>query len=144
MNIVPARAAVTDGSLEIVAGSLHAFVSGNVGFRPNGLRALSLGIRPEQFEDRPVAVGSGGLDGIVRIVEPLGSDLFVTIELEGGDRVTARLRPDAQTRVGEYIGLGASLRGAHLFDSETENRVWTIEGGVENHYFSLEASSYAS
>jgi multiple sugar transport system ATP-binding protein len=144
MNLLPAKAWMIDGSLDIEVGSFRKTVSGNTGFRPSDFGDLSLGIRPEQFESQPRPVGSGGLDGVVRIVEPLGSDLFATIELERGVRVTARLRPDVQIRVGEHIGLGVPFHGTHLFDASSENRIWTTEGPTENTYLSPEVNSHAS
>ena len=74
-----------------------------------------LGIRPEHFDPAVRPAGGGGLDGVVRVVEPLGSDLFVTVEIGEGTRATARLRPEAAVRIGDRIGLTISLAGAHLF-----------------------------
>ena len=74
-----------------------------------------LGIRPEHFDPAVGPAGGGGLDGVVRVVEPLGSDLFVTVDIGEGTRATARLRPEAVVRIGDRIGLTTSLAGAHLF-----------------------------
>ena len=82
-----------------------------------------LGVRPEQFDPRPGPPGAGGLDGVVRVVEPLGSDQFVTIDIGEGTRITARLRPEAVVRIGDRIGLTTLLHGAHLFEPSDGTRL---------------------
>jgi multiple sugar transport system ATP-binding protein len=129
MNLLPATVAQVGGELEIAFGSFRQRSSANASFlgRNGGAPQVTFGIRPEQFLPEPGPAGTGGLDGVVRIVEPLGSDQFVTIECDAETRVTARLRPDISIRIGDHLGLFTTLHGTHLFDRETEDRLTTIE-----------------
>jgi multiple sugar transport system ATP-binding protein len=124
MNLIPATLHMEAGQSVVASGSWRTTLN----CAPTelaGVSAVSLGIRPEQFAGQPQPSGSGGLDGVVKVVEPLGSDQFVTVELDSGVRVTARLQPDIVVRVGDRLGFGVPLNGAHLFDAKTEQRLWT-------------------
>jgi multiple sugar transport system ATP-binding protein len=79
--------------------------------------AVVLGIRPEQFERTPAAKEApGALTDTVTLVEPLGSDPFVTVDCND-KAVTARLNPDVQAAIGDALSLRPTLGAAHLFDS---------------------------
>jgi multiple sugar transport system ATP-binding protein len=82
-----------------------------------------LGIRPEQFERRPAGKAkSGTFTGAVTLVEPLGSDLYVTIDC-GGKAVTARLDPEVNVALGEPLSLRPALQAPHLFDGSDGRRI---------------------
>ena len=95
-----------------------------------------LGLRAEHVEPRLVSNGAhAGEDhrfsGRVRVVEPLGSDQFVTIDLDGlgsgANRLTARLSPDQAVRVGDQIAMRSTLAGAHVFAPTSGRRLLTFE-----------------
>jgi len=77
---------------------------------------VTLGIRPEQFERVPAATPEGGISGEVSLVEPHGSDLFVTVATGCGP-VTARLDPGHAVRPGEVLHLAPQLARVHLFEA---------------------------
>ena len=79
---------------------------------------VSLGIRPEDM--RLGESGTGGLPGLVRFLEPIGSDLFVTVDV-GPHSVQVRLPPKTQVSIGENIRVEFDLSKAHLFDRHEEN-----------------------
>lgn len=79
-------------------------------------RPAILGIRPEHFQ--PAGRGSDRIEGIVQIVEPLGSDTLLHIETKGGS-LTARLPPETRPSVGERFEVGVDTAKPHLFDAET-------------------------
>jgi len=81
-----------------------------------------LGIRPEQFQRTPSSRGEPSFRGEVVLVEPLGSDLFVTIATTGG-QVTARLDPATSATVGDQLCLVPILETCHLFDPATQHRL---------------------
>ena len=83
-------------------------------------REVAFGLRPEHIRaaraDEP---GSFRVDGVVQLVEPLGSDTLALIRLgvnsEGGE-MTGRFAPDAGLRVGQSLLVGLALDYFHLFD----------------------------
>jgi len=91
----------------------------------HGPGPVVLGVRPEQFERSPAASPRGGISGEVTLVEPHGSDLFVTVAAECGP-VTARLDPAHQVRPGEALHLTPRLAGVHLFDAATGARLAAV------------------
>ena len=59
---------------------------------------VKLGLRPEHIRiGQPGA--DGGIPGIVRFLEPVGSDLYLTVEA-GGTTVQVRTDPDARVQPG--------------------------------------------
>ena len=95
--------------------------AGNIGAKTEG--SVVLGVRPEQFERVPRAARApGDLAGEVSLVEPHGSDLFVTLNCNGLD-VTARLDPSVRVAVGEPLTVTPILDQAHYFSGETGLRL---------------------
>ncbi len=70
----------------------------------------ALGLRPEA-----VTVGSGPLDGVVCAAEPTGHETIVTVEIEGGHRLTARAPASLPLRTGETVRIGLDGAAAHVF-----------------------------
>lgn len=81
-------------------------------------RKVMLGVRPEH-----ISLGGGGgatIKAKVRIVEPMGSELYVYFGVgEGGREYIARIQPDAHIVVGSSIELAINIDKAHLFDGTT-------------------------
>jgi len=87
-------------------------------------RETLLGVRPESV----VVRGDGGTDAPPRdaswipasvyIQEPLGSDLFLTLEV-GDSHVRARTSPDLAVRAGDRVAIAFDPAKLHLFDAET-------------------------
>lgn len=81
--------------------------------------ALVVGIRPEAFHvvERP---GFGSLTGSVRLLEHMGSDLYVHVDVPGcGEPLIARLLAERapQIAVGQTLSLGVQPDRILLFDS---------------------------
>ena len=89
-------------------------------------RKVIFGIRPEAVNDRESvdrnAKSVATFDGQVEIVEPAGSDTFVVTHIAGKE-VTARMRADADVRVGESHAFAFNLDKAVLFDPATTRRI---------------------
>jgi multiple sugar transport system ATP-binding protein len=108
------RAVARDGQLVDVAGAtlgLETPLSSGTPF--------ILGVRPEAFY---VAEGrlSGSLGGRVRLVEHMGSDIFLHLDRPGGDHaLVARLPADDSTqfRAGQTVHLGFDADRALLFNA---------------------------
>ncbi|MBM3650153.1 MAG: sn-glycerol-3-phosphate ABC transporter ATP-binding protein UgpC [Alphaproteobacteria bacterium] len=82
---------------------------------------LLLGVRPEhllwhQGEAAPLLAGRAS------VVEPLGSDTMVSLDV-AGTPVIARLPPRLVRRAGEAVRLSADLSNLHLFDKATGRRL---------------------
>ncbi len=98
-----------------------------------------VGIRPEDFEDAAVATevpADRRMKATVRLVEALGSELMVHIELDGARRVNsgdpdapeellgsgvanavARFSPRSHVRLGEEIEVSVAAENLHFFDA---------------------------
>jgi multiple sugar transport system ATP-binding protein len=79
-------------------------------------RSVTFGVRPED-----IALAAPGdpaaVPAQVYIHEPLGSDLFLTLDI-GGQHVKARVNPDLEVNVGETVRITFDERRLHLFDDE--------------------------
>ena len=117
MNFVRAR---RDGdALVMVDGSRLPLASLE---RPvDGIGAeVIVGIRPEHFAatDNPTA----SLTGAVSLVEPLGADTLVQLDVEG-TTVTARVTPHFRPKVGERLSIRFDPARVHLFDPVSERAI---------------------
>jgi multiple sugar transport system ATP-binding protein len=84
---------------------------------PRNAKVL-VGIRPERLE---VVNGNGAsstVSGTVDVVEPLGSDQHVMVNVDG-ETITARLPREVKVGVAEALTLSADGDHVHLFDPET-------------------------
>ena len=78
-----------------------------------------LGVRPDDLivADRP---GAGlVLDGRVSVVEPLGPESLVYVDVAGRELI-AKSPGRQPPAVGNPVRITAALEEIHLFDSETE------------------------
>ncbi len=82
----------------------------------NASAEVQLGVRPEDIEVLPSESPTAQANVVVR--EPLGSDLFLTLELEG---VTfkARTHPDAHMDRGDSVPIRFKSTKVHLFSRTT-------------------------
>jgi multiple sugar transport system ATP-binding protein len=125
MNFLPVETVESEDSLRVVAEGLF-----DLELPPNHSRALSeadtdsvtFGIRPEDLHDASEASAPSGetFEAEVGVVEPLGSDKFLTLTPPNGDtEFTARVVPESDAVVGESITLAPNLQKVHLFDNAT-------------------------
>jgi multiple sugar transport system ATP-binding protein len=61
-------------------------------------------------------------DATVEIIEPAGSDTYVVVRVAGKE-VTARMRADADVRLGQPHTFAFNLDKAVLFDPTTSRRI---------------------
>jgi len=81
---------------------------------------LVLGIRPEDLRPAaPTDPADGVIEGSITVVEPLGSDQFLEVDL-GGVPLIARVDPRLRVRAHERIRLAPSSGKIHLFDPDSE------------------------
>jgi multiple sugar transport system ATP-binding protein len=86
-------------------------------------RGVILGVRPESIVVRGNGVnqpprGATWMPAQVYIQEPLGSDLFLTLDI-GDAKVKARTNPDLVVRAGDQVEVAFDPAKLHLFDAES-------------------------
>ena len=140
MNLLRGRLVSDGDQTHVELGSSRLHVPADLlrqrpalGALPNG--EVVVGIRPEAL--RPVTDSTPALEGPVVLVESLGSDLLVHVDidapavvaLEPGDvngampnlaRLTARVEPSVRTSTDEQIRLAVEPERLHFFDPRPE------------------------
>lgn len=130
MNVVPAKVVVEKGR-PMAHVTLHDGKIASLPFSQDNMAAwngrdIMLGIRPETITDEDASdrksKNIAPLMNKIVVTEPAGSDTFVTMTLGGRD-VIARMRSDANMRVGEDFQFAVNMEKAVAFDPETEKRI---------------------
>jgi ABC-type sugar transport system ATPase subunit len=80
---------------------------------------VKLGLRPEHLRIAPPGQG-GGIPGRVRFLEPVGSDLYLTVEA-GGTTVQVRTDPDAAVQPDDNVTLQFDAGRVHMFGADGHN-----------------------
>jgi multiple sugar transport system ATP-binding protein len=121
MNTVRAQLAVEgDALVAVLGGSVRLPLQGQPEtVRPHVGREVFLGIRPECITDR---AGGGRIDGEVELSEPTGAETMLLLRV-AGERLRARVAPDARLAVGQKTSFAVDTRTACLFDPETERLI---------------------
>jgi ABC-type sugar transport system ATPase subunit len=83
-----------------------------------GADAVRLGVRPEHLRLRPA--GEDGIPGRVQLLEPVGSDLYLTVEA-AGTTLQVRTDPDSPVSPGDNLTLTFDPARSHLFASDGTN-----------------------
>jgi ABC-type sugar transport system ATPase subunit len=83
--------------------------------------AATLGARPEDLQ---LAAGpEATFSATVRVVEPIGSELYLHLETPAGARVVTRVAADTQVGVDERVGVAIPPAKVHLFRDDTGARI---------------------
>jgi multiple sugar transport system ATP-binding protein len=84
-------------------------------------KPIIFGIRPEDMHANidQKAVEGKSLSAKVEVVEPMGSETYLHLALQG-QMMTARVRPDVDPKVETIHILDVAMDKAHFFDKETE------------------------
>jgi ABC-type sugar transport system ATPase subunit len=81
-------------------------------------RAVSIGVRPEHL-----VLGSGNLHGVVEVVESLGHERHVFVDV-GGNRVICRQSAeDPAPAQGDRVDIAVQPEHVHLFDTDSTERI---------------------
>ncbi|MEN3147606.1 ABC transporter ATP-binding protein [Neorhizobium sp. IRAMC:178] len=92
---------------------------------PDG-KDVILGLRPETITDAglvdPQARATARIEAEVTMIEPTGSDTFVTGKLDGAT-FTARTRSDVHVELGQKFPFAFNLDKAVVFDPQTTSRI---------------------
>jgi ABC-type sugar transport system ATPase subunit len=79
---------------------------------------VRLGVRPEHLRLAPA--GDSGIPGRVKVLEPVGSDLFVAVEA-GGTIMQVRTDPESPVTEGDTLTLVFDPSRGHLFGADGSN-----------------------
>ncbi|MEZ4732497.1 MAG: ABC transporter ATP-binding protein [Caldilineaceae bacterium] len=81
-----------------------------------GPRKITLGARPEAIGISHD--GAGGIEGTVYVEEPLGSDIFLTVNVAGVN-VIVRTTPEFHATIGDQVQLHLNPAKIYFFDAES-------------------------
>ena len=110
--------------LEVYNHPANRFVASFIGTPPMNLLppgtldlGRTVGIRPEHVRVEPLVEGQAGLSGTVDLVEPLGAETIVHVQLDVPKvPVIARLSGDATWKHGDRVRIVADLTHAVFFE----------------------------
>jgi multiple sugar transport system ATP-binding protein len=130
MNIIPATAKANGKAVQVIieraeGEPLVLYDANGISGMTNGEeRDIMIGLRPENITNPSTASGSDVQVASCKIdvVEPTGSDTFVTTYL-GGKEVTARLNAETQILPGERMDIAFDLSKASYFVPDTGERL---------------------
>ena len=125
MNLLQVALTSVDGSpaLQVAGSAITArgrFAAALAGL-PGDAHEVILGVRPEEVTIH-TEPGPGRIEGEVFVVEDLGNERLVTLDL-GGQFVVARMPADYPAEMGERRWFGFSPERAHLFDPASQRRL---------------------
>jgi multiple sugar transport system ATP-binding protein len=125
MNLLDVRASSAGGSPALTIASAAIPATGSLAQRLTRLAsqdgAVILGLRPEEVALRR-APGDGGIPGEVFVVEDLGNERLITLDV-GGQYVVARTPSDFPAEMGERLWFAFDPSRAHLFDPVSQRRL---------------------
>jgi inositol-phosphate transport system ATP-binding protein len=119
MNFIPADLAARNGELVVRAQDLELPLP--PAQRPRGdAPGATVGIRPEHIAI--VAPGEGQAAGEVYVVEPVGREQIVDVQV-GGRLLRVVAPPGYSGKIGDKIGLRFAPERLHLFDPQSGDRL---------------------
>jgi multiple sugar transport system ATP-binding protein len=124
MNILPAIADTTDGNpaLSLEGGGRITLPAGAALPSVAAGSSLLAGVRPEHLSDTATTLAAARIEGVIDMLEPLGSDILVTMQA-GGANLTARCTDKGQFEAGKPLTLHFDPDRLHFFDAKTQMRL---------------------
>ena len=124
MNFLTANVRVEGGTVGFVNQGFAVQATGKLGEALQGYNGKQVwfGVRPEHLGLEgytTIAAGNNKLQGLVEVVEPLGAETDLMVNI-GGQSVTAKVDGHAPVKVGDTVTLLADLSRLHSFDLQTE------------------------
>jgi multiple sugar transport system ATP-binding protein len=125
MNLLPGEIVNSDGAARFTAPGLDLALPSRLadGVQRAPRPSVFIGVRPESIVVRGEGIdspprGASWIAASVYIQEPLGSDLFLTLDI-GGAHVKARTSPDLALRAGDRVEVAFEPAKLHVFDRES-------------------------
>jgi multiple sugar transport system ATP-binding protein len=129
MNLLSGEITSADGrpalSFLQTTAALEGELAGAVAGRAS--REVVVGIRPEDLRlasDAPASYATR-LEGIVDVVEPLGSETYVVLTI-AGQTVTARFPPRVTVASGDTVEVALTPSHLHVFDAQSGENVQAV------------------
>ena len=129
MNLVEGRLVSGDGGLKIaLSDTLEVPVPTRNGADLTDGASVIMGLRTEDLSisgenEQPAKGPCFEVDGIVRIVEPLGNETNLHLDLQGA-RLVAKCDGRRIFTVGEQLRMTLQLTHLHIFDGKTEQSIY--------------------
>jgi ABC-type sugar transport system ATPase subunit len=120
MNFIPADLAARNGDLVARAQDIELAVPPAQRPRGDAAAGATVGIRPEHIAI--VAPGEGQAAGEVYVVEPVGREQIVDVQV-GGRVLRVVAPPGYGGKIGDKVGLRFAPERLHLFDSQSGDRL---------------------
>ncbi len=79
------------------------------------------GVRPEHIKD--VAIGKGDCKGQIEVIEQLGDNSYLYVEIAGLGLINMRVEADNEYKVGDEIGIAFMHEHSHLFAADGKSLV---------------------
>ncbi len=121
MNLVPGRIERTGPDCSVLVGGSARLLLPVGRFDAHAGRDVTVGLRPEHLHWAPDAP-TNRLEGLARIVEPLGSDTLVVFDMAGCE-LQARLPPRSVRRAADPVRVAVAPASIHLFDPASQRRL---------------------
>jgi ABC-type sugar transport system ATPase subunit len=77
------------------------------------------GVRPQDLS-LVASAGPNALTGRVSLVELLGSEKLIEVQISDRKRISVQVRADSQVGLGESVYIGFDAQSIHVFDKRTE------------------------
>ncbi|NIN63439.1 MAG: sn-glycerol-3-phosphate ABC transporter ATP-binding protein UgpC [Anaerolineae bacterium] len=127
MNFFDARLAGRDDAVSIQTKAFQVEVPKDkaTGLNEHLGKDVIFGIRPEDIHDKrftPIDVTAAPLVAKVDVIEPMGSERYLYLVVDGKDFV-ARVDPRSTASVGEDLEIALNMDNLHVFDAKTEKAI---------------------
>ena len=120
MDVVDGKVTSSAGSEATVdlgeAGSVTAAIPAGTSVADG--RLVSVGVRPEHL-----VLGGGSLHGVVEVVESLGHERHVFVDLAGNRIICRQSAEEAAPAQGSRVDLAVQPEHVHLFDQDSTERI---------------------
>lgn len=125
INFIDCSLSLEGEDLAVVSAGLHLLVPEERRPRLEAHldRRVTLGLRPEHIYPGRTADAAARFKALVRLIEPLGSEQLVHLQVEEHTLV-ARLDPSVDYRVGEVAEFNVRMKAANMFDPATEDAIY--------------------
>ncbi|MFN8623628.1 MAG: ABC transporter ATP-binding protein [Chloroflexota bacterium] len=126
MSLVEGAITTSDGTAALVADGATIPLGSPESLRLTGAAPdkVALGVRAEDVRISLDGAGAltGGFPATVALLEPIGSDTFVELQV-GTSTIVARVSPDLPLGIGQTVGAAVAPGREHLFDAVTGLRI---------------------
>jgi multiple sugar transport system ATP-binding protein len=123
MNVLPCQVRSEAGKIWLENPAFIVELPSDQHLSPQ-TRTVLLGVRPHDVQ--LTAPTETAIAGRVDVIEPLGNELIVHVEIQGGkksQKLTAAVSAETQVAVGDQPGLSFRPDRLHLFDEKSGERV---------------------